>query len=127
MPADLCGLAYIERINCEFGEHGELLFSQKGITGPTICRSERDDWVLGMVTSGLGYAFMPMECAAHPSVTVRRIEGMPIIRSINLVTVRGRKHSPGVGAFVRQIAGWNWQSDPIAGPDQEMQTQDAEA
>lgn len=112
-PAALSGLSYIDRINCEFGEHGELLFSQRGIVGPTICRSERDDWVLGMVASGFGYAFLPIECAAHPGVAVRRIERMPITRQINLVTVRGRKHSPGVGAFVRQIARWDWQSSAL--------------
>lgn len=107
---DLSGLAYVERMNCEFGEHGEFIFSQKGITGPTICRSERDDWVLGMVASGFGYAFMPIECACHPAVIVRRIENMAVVRTVNLVTVRGRKHSPGVGAFVRQIVRWDWQA-----------------
>ncbi len=120
-PADLVNLPYVERINCEFGEHGELLFSQRGITGPTICRSERDDWVLGMVASGFGYAFLPIECASHPGVAVRRIENMTMARTINLVTVRGRKHSPGVGAFVRQIARWNWESSILdAATDQRI-------
>lgn len=109
-PADLTNLPYVERVNCEFGEHGELLFSQRGITGPTICRSERDDWVLGLVASGFGYTFLPIECANYPGVAVQRIENMTMARTINLVTVRGRKHSPGVGAFVRQIARWNWES-----------------
>lgn len=111
--SELTGIPYIDRINCEFGEHGERLFSQRGISGPTICRSERDDWVLGMVASGFGYAFMPIECASHPGVAVRRIESMPIVRNINLVTVRGRKHSPGVGAFVRQITRWDWESETL--------------
>lgn len=108
-PKELSGIPYIDRINCEFGAHGEWLFAQRGIAGPTICRSERDDWVLGMVARGFGYAFLPVECASHSGVAVRRIERMPITRRINLVTVRGRKHPPGVGAFVRQIARWDWQ------------------
>ena len=112
-PAELSGIPYIDRVNCEFGEHGEWLFAHRGITGPTICRSERDDWVLGMVASGFGYAFMPLECVTHSGVAIRRIERMPIARQINLVTVRGRKHPPGVGAFVRQIARWDWQSSTL--------------
>lgn len=112
-PAELSGLPCIDRVNCEFGEHGEWLFAHRGITGPTICRSERDDWVLGMVASGFGYAFLPIECAVHSGIAVRRIERMPITRQINLVTVRGRKHPPGVGAFVRQIARWDWQSSTL--------------
>lgn len=107
---DLAGMPYIERINCEFGEYGEHIFSQRGVDGPTVCRSERDDWVLGMVARGFGYAFLPVECASHSEIAVRRIENMAVVRTINLVTVRGRKHSPGVGAFVRQIARWDWQS-----------------
>jgi LysR family transcriptional regulator, hydrogen peroxide-inducible genes activator len=33
-----------------------------------------------------------------------------IERSINLVTVRGRPHSPAVGAFVREAATFKWQA-----------------
>lgn len=109
-------LPYVERISCEFGERAELLFSHRGITGPTICRSERDDWGLDMVASGFGYAFLPVECANHPGVAVQRIENLTMARTIDIVTVRGRKQSPGVGAFVRQIARWDWECTALDDP-----------
>jgi len=101
---DLMGLPYIERVNCEFAVYGEQLFLDKGIEGPTICQSERDDWVLGLVAQDLGYSFLPVSAAKSEGVVTRRIEDLPIKRTINLVTVRGRKHSPAVGAFVHEVA-----------------------
>lgn len=101
---DLNGLPYIERVNCEFATYGEKLFVDRGIEGPTICQSERDDWVLGLVAQNLGYSFLPVSAAKFEGVVTRRIEDLPIKRTVNLVTVRGRKHSPAVGAFVHEVA-----------------------
>jgi LysR family transcriptional regulator, hydrogen peroxide-inducible genes activator len=70
--------------------------------------SERDDWTLAMVAAGLGWAFMPAHSVNHPGVL-----GLPLVdpefwREVNLVTVRGRRHSPAVGAFVREAMRVPW-------------------
>lgn len=108
LAQELNNLSYVERINCEFSEYGETVFSGLEVTSPTICRSERDDWVLGMVSQNFGYSFMPAASAVHPGIVARRLENMPMFRSVNLVTVRGRKHSPAVGAFVRLVMRLDW-------------------
>lgn len=107
-PADLVNLPYVERINCEFADYGDALFASHEITGPTICRSDRDDWVLEMVAQNFGYSFMPRSTAEHPGIVTKSVEGMPLTRTIDLVTVRGRRHSPSVGAFMREIASRKW-------------------
>ena len=113
-PQDLNNLPYVERINCEFAEYGEHLFATHNIAGPTICRSDRDDWVLEMVAQNFGYGFMPRSTADHPGIVTKGVDGMPLSRTIDLVTVRGRRHSPSVGAFMREIGTRKWSPNKAA-------------
>jgi LysR family transcriptional regulator, hydrogen peroxide-inducible genes activator len=62
---------YLERINCEFNAFAERIFEEQCISGETVYRSERNDWILAMAAAGLGFAFMPEECAQHPEVVAR--------------------------------------------------------
>ena len=109
---DLDGAPYLDRINCEFGSYGEKLFEACGVSGPTTYQSERDDWVLAMVAAGLGYGFMPQSSANYPGVTARPLANPALTRTVNLVTVRGRQHSPAVGAYVREVMRTRWQGKP---------------
>ena len=101
-PRDLDGADYLERINCEFGDFAERVFREQGVTDRTVYKSDRDDWILAMAAAGLGYAFIPEQCAQHPGVIVRRLVEPEIWREVCLVTVRGRPHSSPLGAMVRQ-------------------------
>ena len=65
-------------------------------------RCERDDWMLAMIAAGLGFGFIPEHSIDHPGVVVRPVVEPEFWREVNLVTVRGRPHSPAVGAFVRE-------------------------
>jgi DNA-binding transcriptional LysR family regulator len=113
--ADLNGLPYVNRINCEMGESVRPLLQQQGIACPMVFRSERDEWVLGMIKAGLGWGFFPEFCAFPPDVVVRPLVEPAVARTISLVTVRGRPHSPAVGAFVRGAKMHQWPK-PIAMP-----------
>ena len=53
-PGDLNGLRYLNRINCEFNGYAGALWKEHGLACETAYRSERDDWILAMVASGLG-------------------------------------------------------------------------
>lgn len=68
-----------------------------------------------MVAAGLGFAFMPINAVKHQSVV-----GVPVVqpefwRDVNLVTVRGRPHSAGVGALVREAMRKKWFGDEAIG------------
>ena len=61
-----------------------------------------------MVAAGLGFAFMPAHAVKHPGVV-----GIPLVdpefwRQVELVTVRGRRYSPGMGALVREAMRKQW-------------------
>jgi LysR family hydrogen peroxide-inducible transcriptional activator len=105
---DLDGECYIHRTNCEFAGYADPVFQAQNVKCTAVYWSERDDWTLAMVAAGLGWAFMPANSVNHPAVI-----GLPIIepefwREVNLVTVRGRPHSPAVGALVREAMSTRW-------------------
>jgi LysR family hydrogen peroxide-inducible transcriptional activator len=109
---DLDGEHYLCRINCEMGEAADAVFDAQGVAGPTVYQSERDDWILAMAAAGLGYAFMPALCVDHPGVIGRPLIEPEIWREVALVTVRGRPHSPGVGALVQEAMRLPWAGRP---------------
>jgi LysR family hydrogen peroxide-inducible transcriptional activator len=105
---ELNGEHYIHRMNCEFAGYADHILREKGVTCTPTFWSERDEWTLAMVAAGLGFAFMPANSVNHPDVV-----GIPVIepefwRQVNLVTVRGRPYSPGVGALVREAMRKKW-------------------
>lgn len=105
---ELNGERYIHRMNCEFAGYADHILQEKGVTCTPTFWSERDDWTMAMVAAGLGFAFMPANSVAHPDVV-----GVPVVepefwRQVNLVTVRARQYSPGVGALVREAMRKRW-------------------
>lgn len=104
--ADLDGEAYISRSNCEFGEHIGRCLDDMGVHVNVCYRSERDDWVAAMVMAGLGVGSAPANAILVPGLQARRMVEPEFVRSVSVVTVRGRPHSPAVGALVRSAMAW---------------------
>ena len=105
---EMDGEPYIHRVNCEFAGYADHILEQKGVTCKPVYWSERDDWTLAMVAAGLGFAFMPRNAVKHPGVI-----GLPVVepefwRQVDLVSVRGRRYSPGVGSLVREAMRKTW-------------------
>jgi DNA-binding transcriptional LysR family regulator len=113
IPArELDGERYLNRINCEFNGYAGPIWREHGAAVRMVYRSERDDWILSMIAAGLGFGFMPEFCVNHPEVVARPIVDPEFWREVNLVTVRGRPHSPAVGAFVREAMRTQWLGQP---------------
>jgi LysR family transcriptional regulator, hydrogen peroxide-inducible genes activator len=105
---ELNGESYIHRMNCEFAGYADRILQENGVTCTPAYWSERDDWTLAMVAAGLGFAFMPENAARHPGVVALPVVEPEFWRTVNLVTVRGRRYSPGVGALVREAMRKPW-------------------
>ncbi len=106
--SDLDGEPYLNRVNCEVFAPARKVFVEKGVNTPIVFRSERDDWVLGMIRAGMGWGFFPEFCAIPDDLPVRPLIDPIFDRTINLVTMRGRPHSPAVGAFLRSVRAHTW-------------------
>jgi LysR family transcriptional regulator, hydrogen peroxide-inducible genes activator len=109
---DLDGEHYLSRVNCEYGGPADHIFEEQRVDCPTVYESERDDWILAMAAAGLGFGFMPQQCVGHPGVTSRPLVAPEFWREVALVTVRGRPHSPAVGALVAEAMRRQWVNRP---------------
>ena len=98
---DLDGERYLSRINCEFGDHMIEIYEGLGVELTRPFRSEREDWILSMASAGLGFSFVPEFSIDLPGLLTRPLVEPEVTRTIHLVTVRGRPHSPAVGAFLQ--------------------------
>ncbi|HEX2554340.1 MAG TPA: LysR family transcriptional regulator [Microvirga sp.] len=107
-PEDLRGERYLNRANCEFNGWPGGIFTKPEVGCKMVYRSERDDWLLAMVSAGLGFGFLPEHSVAHAAVEARPLVEPEFWREVSLMTVRGRPHSPAVGALVREAMRVPW-------------------
>jgi DNA-binding transcriptional LysR family regulator len=106
---DLDGERYLNRVNCEQVNVARDVFARHGTKVERVYRSERDDWILAMVAAGLGFAFMPRySIPERGDIVVRPLVEPEFWREVSLVTVRGRPHSPAIGALVREAMRSPW-------------------
>lgn len=105
---DLNGQRYLWRMNCEYADHIDDAYSKLGIQLDTPYISERDDWIQCMVLAGLGFTMIPEFAVTVPGLITRALVEPEFVRSVNLATVRGRPHSPAVGAFVHACRTYPW-------------------
>jgi DNA-binding transcriptional LysR family regulator len=108
---DLHEQNYLARANCEYNDY--LRAIREKIGGVELKRpytSERDDWIQCMVLAGLGFTYIPEYAVTMPNLVTRPLVEPEVFRTVSLVTVRGRPHSPAVGAFVREAKRYHWQN-----------------
>jgi DNA-binding transcriptional LysR family regulator len=105
---DLSGEPYVDRLSCEMREMVMGVCEDMGVKLYARFRSEREDWVQAMVMANIGFAFMPEFSVTHPDSVPRPLVEPAVKRTISLITVRGRKHSPAVAAFIRTVRQHKW-------------------
>jgi hypothetical protein len=115
--ADLHEQAYVNRANCEFGAYAGGILSARGIKVKRVMRSTREDWIQGMICAGFGFGFFPEYAVTMPGLECRPLIEPEMVRTVCLVTMRGRPHSPAVGAFVRAARSFPWPGGGSGGGD----------
>ena len=105
---DLSEQPYVDRLSCEMREMVIGLCESRDVKLYARFRSEREDWVQAMVMANIGFAFMPEHSVMHPDAIRRPLVDPIIERTISLVSLPGRRHSPAVAAFVRASRGRRW-------------------
>ncbi len=105
---EVSGEPYVDRLACELREMVMAVCRDHEVELYAKFRSEREDWVQGMVMAGIGFAFMP-EC----SVTLTGLLSRPLVepevaRTVMLTSMPGRPRTPATAAFVRAVRSHNW-------------------
>jgi DNA-binding transcriptional LysR family regulator len=105
---DLDGHSYLSRVNCEYRDYIRDIREKMGIEIKRPYSSERDDWIQCMVLAGMGFSVIPEFAVTVPGLVTRPLVEPEFVRNVGLVTVRGRPHSPAVGAFVHESRRYPW-------------------
>lgn len=108
--AELDDEPYIKRLHCEFPSN----FARLGVAAPYKAvklryMSEREDWVQSMVLADLGCTLMPEFLPILPGIQTRRIVDPEVHRTISIVTVAGRPHTPAVKVAVETARRMQWE------------------
>ena len=106
--ADTHDQPYVYRSNCELADLAGQHLRARGVKWRKVFSSEREEWVQGMIKAGLGIGFFPEMSVTDPALVTRPLIEPSFSRTMVLVTVRGRPHSPAVGAFVQQARLFDW-------------------
>lgn len=105
------GERYLNRSNCEYNESRE--WSRRHVSWNKTVRSERDDWILSMVASGMGFGFFPEYSVRHAGVVAKPTAEPSFKREIQIVTVRGRRFSAPVGALIYEAVRNSWHAPTL--------------
>jgi len=114
--AELDKEPYVSRSNCEVFEPVRKELNSRGVYLRQVFSSPRDDWVQGMIQAGLGLGFFPEFSVTYPDLVVRPMIDPTFYRTVYLATVRGRPHSPAVGAFVQEARRFPWPTSSLPAP-----------
>ena len=99
---------YLVRVHCEFADHFNALGGKKEHQVTVRYSSEREDWIQAMVLARLGCCVMPEFLPIMPGIALRPVSEPEVSRTISLVTVAGRRHSPAVDIMTRLAQRHAW-------------------
>ena len=96
------------RINCEYQDHLNERCREDGFAVQVGFRSEREDWIQMMVAAGSASVLSRSFGRLSPASSLASLPTPEVVRQVSLVSITGRRFSPGVAAFARAIRGYRW-------------------
>lgn len=106
--ADLAGEAYVDRLACELRERVMAACGERAVELYATFRSEREDWIQGMVAAGMGFAFMPEYSVTQAGLLTRPLVEPEVARTVALAHMPGRPFTPPAAAFARMARAYPW-------------------
>lgn len=113
---DVAGAPYLDRLACEMREIVLSVCETRNVELYATYRSEREDWIQGMILAELGFAFLPEFSISVSGVLTRPLVDPVVERLVSLVSVKGRALSPASEAFRRGAIAHAWPKPPALRP-----------
>lgn len=107
-PKDLPGEAYVDRLACEMRELVMGVCQDNGVELYATYRSEREDWIQGMVLAEMGFAFMSEYSVTLGGMLSRPLIDPEVTRTVMIAWMSGRPHTPAGEAFVHAVHAYAW-------------------
>ncbi len=106
--ADVAGEPYLDRLHCEFRDEFIDFTRASGLDLNITLRSEREDWILDLINSGMGVAVLPESSVVLDKVVHRPISDMASLRKLELVMTASGTVSPALREFQAAAEEFDW-------------------
>ena len=106
--ADLETTPYLDRLHCEFRDAFLDIVAERGLSIDVALRSEREDWIQSAVAAGQGVSMMPLHSVISDGVATRGLDDLPLMRNVEVVTVKERQPVDGVETLIAALQDHAW-------------------
>lgn len=107
--AEIAQEAYLDRLHCEFRDEFLSFTKASGLDLNVALRSEREDWILELIHSGLGVSVLPASSVILNTVAHRPISDLTNMRKLELVMTESATTSPALTAFRDAAKAFDWE------------------
>lgn len=97
---DVSGEPYVDRLSCEMRDMVMAACQERSVDLYASFRSEREDWIQGMVLAGIGFAFMPEYSVTLSGMVSRPLLDPSVSRTVVVARAAGREPSPPARALL---------------------------
>lgn len=106
--AEIARERYLDRLHCEFRDDFLDFTKGRGLKLNVALRSERDDWILEMLSRGFGVSVMAANSVILNTIEHRPISDLTNLRTLELVMTVDATMSPTLTAFRDAAAEFDW-------------------
>ena len=99
---------YLDRLSCELRDTVMQFCEERDVEIYATYRSEREDWIQGMVLARLGVAFMPQFSIVVAGIGTRPLVEPEVSREVTAVSMANQSHSPAVDTMLSEVRAWDW-------------------
>jgi DNA-binding transcriptional LysR family regulator len=99
---------YLDRLRCEFRKTVFDVAAKAHLEIDVIVRSEREDWIQRLIAEGAGVTLLPRNSIVAEGIVTRPVQDLPVHRSVEIVTVKGRPLRDVVQRFVTFAQEYDW-------------------
>ena len=99
---------YIDRLHCEFRSIFLDYCAESGLDLQVVLRSQREDWIQGLIGDGLGVSVLPEYSLIHQPLESRPIDDSRMQRQIDFAFIEHSESTPGFKLLFDQVNSHNW-------------------
>ena len=105
---DLFQYPFVDRLKCEFRDQILEHFARRDLLKRARFRSDREDWVQGVVAESQAICILPERSATARGLVTRPIEGFVLEREVVIATVSGSTAPVEIRKIAQLAAQYRW-------------------
>lgn len=105
---DIAKQQYVERLHCEFREEVLEYYKDLDLELEVAFRSQREDWIQGMVRNGVGVCCIPRYSLLRPELDHRPIVDPALSRKVAFATAQQSEQPPALKLLAEMARAHDW-------------------